>query len=272
MNPANLKRGLLEPALPIFAILDSDIHPYEVMGTGIFVNFRNHHFLLSAAHVFDRAEIEVYENPILIASMAVLCEKKLLKLPDPYFTTLAKDLSRKDDPLDVGFCLLDASMAEILRREYRVLHLDILPHAPEIEQGQELSLYGFPERDNIFSTINKSFSPVLNLVYLSADYRVLKDADSKKFRQRCKDGFFLGLRYDPRNKNMPPIARVPDFQSFSGGPLLTGHNGRPASFVGMLTEARPGKMSHGEQILYGISLAGIVDVLLSFLNNQTTIQ
>lgn len=116
----------------------------KVIGTGIFVEFRNQHFLLSAAHVFD----DFHKRNIRPRIATEEHSNMMLLLGGTIYTNITD--VREKDSVDIAFMKLDLETVAIISKHYIFLKEDNLAIKHEFLMERLYVFYGFP------STISKT--------------------------------------------------------------------------------------------------------------------
>lgn len=120
---------------------------YKVYGSGVFIQVKNHFFLVSASHVLDN-----FENLVIPLEKG----KNLFK---PGGITYINEffISRDKDSVDIGFLELDKESVEELLTTYKFLKDDDLAINHKFENQQYYTFLGYPTTLSKISQSKNSF-------------------------------------------------------------------------------------------------------------------
>lgn len=118
---------------------------YKVYGSAVFVKIKEHHFLITAAHVIDlRDDLKIPLGP-----------DKLLK-PGGLITYSNFEKSRENDPIDIAFMKLDDYTIAELCNHYSFLSEENILTNHKV-QSSFYTFLGYPTSFSKYSVSKKSF-------------------------------------------------------------------------------------------------------------------
>jgi hypothetical protein len=140
-----LFNDFLRATVPIFISNDKQI---EILGSGVLFKIASHHFLISAAHVFDKVKVASDAEGWYISlgtGASPNSDRPFVDLKKTYVLLSAKTgFGREDDPLDVAVAKLPDDIVEVLLRHRRFLNQSELdPHDPQSPMSR-YALFGYP--------------------------------------------------------------------------------------------------------------------------------
>lgn len=193
---------LLRVLCPIYK---ESVHRPEPVGTGILIRVDELIFLVTAAHVIE----DVGRGPRYFGAA-----EQTMNLPPFFMTTaLPHGGTRDDDPLDLGYWIVDPETAAKLSSAdtLRLTDLDMRDPA-EVAQGADYFLNGYPATRQP-RKIRNSEVEARTLAFMTEEVNDAEYSEAKRDRRThllvdyAKDNFFLeGVKKEG-----------PDLQGVSGG-------------------------------------------------------
>lgn len=110
----------------------------KVIGTGVFIQFKNYYFLISAAHVFD------YFNERNIQTKIPLEAGSNMLFEPGGLLSVNNTTKRKKDFVDIGFLLLDLESVLEISKHYTFLKEDNLAPNHNFINYEFYSFFGYP--------------------------------------------------------------------------------------------------------------------------------
>lgn len=158
-----------------------------LIGTGVFIQFKNHYFLITAAHVIDH-----FHEHNIQPRIALENGSKNLFQPGGTISVNKTDL-RKNDPFDIAFMLLNTESVNEISKYYSFLKEENLAIDHKFIMKEAYAFYGYPYTISQTKYDKSAFQSV-PLVHLSTplsedkyalfdrfpEYNVITSYDQKK--------------------------------------------------------------------------------------------
>lgn len=186
--------------IPLFKKVSPGV--IEFVGSGFLLQISDHHFLVSAAHVFDHLKDGVF----LLAEGR---EQDALSNP-VQATALPASGKRADDVIDIGFIQLTSDEVNALGRENFLARHHIAPRDAQAGAGTYLIL-GYPEKQQ--KRDHRDHRYLISQTY----YWAPEAKDASYHRTKLERGTHILINYDPNRVVGPKgVGGSPSFYGMSG--------------------------------------------------------